>query len=226
MSSDYQKELKRDVVLFDLDGTVLDTHDAILDSMRFATQTVLKKTLPDEVLVAEVGQPLVTQMRTFAPDEKTAQELLVVYRSRNEKDLNKKTAPFAGIKELVCTLNEKGYTVAVVTSKREALATTSLKEFELYDLFARVNGMESSTGHKPDPDPLIQAAKDLEVSLERCIYIGDSPFDIQAAHAAHIPCIGVTWGGFFGKEVLKAENPTRLVDTVAELSCAIEQLTL
>lgn len=226
MSSDYQKEIKRDVVLFDLDGTVLDTHDAILDSMRFATQTVLKKTLPDEVLVAEVGQPLVTQMRTFAPDEKTAQELLVVYRSRNEKDLNKKTAPFAGIKELVCTLNEKGYTVAVVTSKREALATTSLKEFGLYDLFARVNGMESSAGHKPNPDPLIQAAKDLKVSLERCIYIGDSPFDIQAAHAAHIPCIGVTWGGFFGKEVLKAENPTRLVDTVAELSCAIEQLTL
>lgn len=216
----------RDVVLFDLDGTVLDTHDSILYSMRYATQTVLHKTIPDEVLVAEVGQPLVTQMRTLAPDEETAQELLVTYRARNEKDLNQKTEPFAGIEELVKTLNEEGYTVAVVTSKRESLATTSLKAFGMYQLFARVNGMESSTGHKPDPDPLIQAAKDLGVALECCIYIGDSPFDIQAAHAAALPCIGVTWGGFFGKDVLAAESPTLLVDTMDELYTAIKSLTI
>ena len=67
--------------------------------------------------------------------------------------------------------------------------------------------MESSVGHKPDPDPLIQAAGDLEVSLERCIYIGDSPFDIQAAHAAQIPCIGVTWGGFFSERSWSGRNP-------------------
>ena len=108
-------ELKRDVVLFDLDGTVLDTHDAILDSMRYATREVLKTVIPDEVLVAEVGQPLVTQMRTLAPDEETAQELLVVYRTRNEKDLNLKTAPFAGIEQLIRQLKHEGFTVAVVT---------------------------------------------------------------------------------------------------------------
>lgn len=85
--------------------------------------------------------------------------------------------------------------------------------------------MESSVGHKPDPDPLIQAAGDLEVSLERCIYIGDSPFDIQAAHAAQIPCIGVTWGGFFSREVLAREKPTVLVETMSELHDAIKQLT-
>ena len=225
-SGDNRGSLVRDVILFDLDGTVLDTHDAILDSMRFATQMVLHKTIPDEVLVAEVGQPLVTQMRTLAPDEETAQELLVTYRSRNEKDLNQKTEPFAGIEELVKTLNKEGYTVAVVTSKREALATTSLKAFGMFHLFARVNGMESSTGHKPDPDPLIQAAQDLDVALDRCIYIGDSPFDIQAAHAATLPCIGVTWGGFFSKDVLMAENPTILVDTMDELYTAIERLTI
>lgn len=217
-------ELKRDVVLFDLDGTVLDTHDAILDSMRYATREVLKTVIPDEVLVAEVGQPLVTQMRTLAPDEETAQELLVVYRTRNEKDLNLKTAPFAGIEQLIRQLKHEGFTVAVVTSKREALATTSLKAFGIYDLFALVNGMESSAGHKPDPDPLLQAAKDLGVAVERCLYIGDSPFDIQAAHAAQIPCVGVTWGGFFGKDMLARECPTQLVDTPEELHEAIRQL--
>lgn len=59
-----------------------------------ATQKVLNKTIPDEVLVAEVGQPLVTQMRTLAPDEETAQKLLVVYRARNEEDLDQKQSPF------------------------------------------------------------------------------------------------------------------------------------
>lgn len=224
-NSETSQALIRDVVLFDLDGTVLDTHDAILDSMRFATQKVLNKTIPDEVLVAEVGQPLVTQMRTLAPDEETAQKLLGVYRARNEEDLDQKTKPFSGIETLVRSLAEEGYISAIVTSKRESLATTSLKSFGVYELFARVNGMESSVGHKPDPDPLIQAADDLEVSLERCIYIGDSPFDIQAAHAAQIPCIGVTWGGFFSREVLEREKPTVLVETMSELHDAIKQLT-
>ena len=99
-NSETSQALIRDVVLFDLDGTVLDTHDAILDSMRFATQKVLNKTIPDEVLVAEVGQPLVTQMRTLAPDEETAQKLLGVYRARNEEDLDQKTKPFSGIETL------------------------------------------------------------------------------------------------------------------------------
>lgn len=215
----------RDVVLFDLDGTVLDTHDAILDSMRYATQKVLGTIVPDEVLVAEVGQPLVTQMRTLAPDEETAQELLVTYRSSNEQGLDQKTAPFAGVEELIRALKDEGFIVAVVTSKREALASNSLKSFGMYDLFALVNGMESSKGHKPDPDPLIQAAADLEVPLERCLYIGDSPYDIQAAHAAHVPCIGVTWGGFFSREVLQAEAPQMIVDTMAELHDAIVALS-
>lgn len=217
--------LNRDVVLFDLDGTLLDTHNAILESMRYATHEVLGRVIPDEVLVAEVGQPLVTQMRTLAPDEETAQRLLVVYRSQNERDLNEKTAPFKGVSHLVEELKEGGYTVAVVTSKRVGLAITSLKAFGMYDQFALVNGMENSSGHKPDPDPLLQAANDLGVSIDRCIYIGDSPFDIQAAHAAHIPCIGVTWGGFFDRDILAAENPEQLVDTVEDLRHAIDTLT-
>ena len=213
--------LVRDVVLFDLDGTVLDTHDAILDSMRYATRKVLNRVIPDEVLLAEVGQPLVTQMRTFAPDEETAQELLVAYRSRNEVDLDQKTAPFSGIEQLVRALKNKGFTVAIVTSKREVLASESLKSFGMYDLFARVNGMESSAGHKPDPDPLLQAAKDLRVSTDRCMYIGDSPYDLQAANAARITCVGVTWGKFFGREVLEPEHPAFLVNSMDELHQAI-----
>ncbi len=217
---------KRDVVLFDLDGTVLDTFQPILDSMRYATEKVFGQALPDEELVAKVGQPLVTQMQTFAADHgygpEVAEELTVTYRTHNEQDLQEKSGPFAGVPRAIDTLREKGYTVGVVTSKRVWLATESLKAHGLYDLFACVNGAEDSEGHKPDPDPLFAAAKKLGVSPDRCIYVGDSPYDLQAAKAADMPSVGVAWGKFFSREVLLNEMPSVLICDPSELVGAVE----
>lgn len=217
--------MKRDIVLFDLDGTVLDTHDAILASMRYATRTALGMEIPDEKLLSLVGQPLVTQMRCFAPDAGTASEMLVAYRTHNESNLNETISPFDGIDDVFCRLNAAGYTVGIVTSKRRALAEESLIHFGLRDQLALVNGMEDSVAHKPDAEPLIQAAKDLGVSLDRCLYVGDSPYDLQAARAAGIPSIGVTWGKFFSRPVLAAEHPANLIDSPDELFGAIRGLS-
>ena len=217
---------KRDVALFDLDGTVLDTYAPILESMRYATEKVLGQPLPDEELVSKVGQPLVTQMQTFAADHgygpDVAEELTRVYREYNERDLDEKSAPFAGVPKAICALKDKGYLVGVVTSKRVALATKSLKAHGLYDLFACVNGAEDSEGHKPAPDPLLQAAKKLGVSPSRCVYVGDSPYDLQAAHAADMPCVGVSWGKFFGRDALLEQMPSVLISDSAELVGAVE----
>lgn len=217
---------KRDVALFDLDGTVLDTYTPILESMRYATEKVLGQPLPDEELVSKVGQPLVAQMETFAADHghgpEVAEELTRVYREYNERDLDEKSAPFAGVPKAICALKDKGYLVGIVTSKRVSLATKSLKAHGLYDLFACVNGAEDSEGHKPDPDPLLQAAKKLGVSPSRCVYVGDSPYDLQAAHAADMPCVGVSWGKFFGRDTLLEEMPSVLISDSAELVGAVE----
>ena len=154
---------KRDVALFDLDGTVLDTYAPILESMRYATKTVFGEALPDSKLVSMVGQPLVTQMQAFAAERgcgsEVADELTRVYREYNERDLDEKSFPFPGIPEAIASLKNAGFTVGVVTSKRAVLATKSLKAHRLFDAFACVNGAEDSTAHKPDPDPLLTAAK-------------------------------------------------------------------
>lgn len=217
---------KRDVVLFDLDGTVLDTFQPILDSMRYATEKVFGQALPDEELIAKVGQPLVTQMETFAADHgygpEAAEELTTTYRAHNEKDLQEKSGPFPGVPRAIDTLREKGYIVGIVTSKRVWLASESLKAHGLFDLFACVNGAEDSEGHKPDPDPLFAAAKKLGVDPSRCIYVGDSPYDLQAAKAADMPSVGVTWGKFFSREVLLNEMPSVLICDPSELVGAIE----
>lgn len=212
----------RDVVLFDLDGTVLDTYAAILDSLQYATRTVLGAALPDDELVSMVGQPLVTQMRVFAGgDEALAQRLLVTYRAYNEAGLDDRIAPFAGVPEAFEALRAQGFTVGVVTSKRRGLAEQSLIHFGLCEGLACVRGVEDSTAHKPDPDPLLHAAEALGVDAGQCLYVGDSPFDIQAAHAADMPCVGVTWGKFFSRTQLEGERPSVLIDDPAELVGAV-----
>lgn len=217
---------KRDVALFDLDGTVLDTYAPILESMRYATKTVFGEALPDSKLVSMVGQPLVTQMQAFAAERgcgpEVADELTRVYREYNERDLDEKSFPFPGIPEAIVSLKNAGFTVGVVTSKRAVLATKSLKAHGLFDAFACVNGAEDSIAHKPDPDPLLTAAKKLGVSPDRCVYVGDSPYDLQAAHAANMPCVGVAWGKFFGREILLEQMPSVLIASPEELVGAVE----
>lgn len=217
---------KRDVALFDLDGTVLDTYAPILESMRYATKTVFGEALPDSKLVSLVGQPLATQMQAFAAERgcgsEVADELTRVYREYNERDLDEKSFPFPGIPEAIASLKNAGFTVGVVTSKRAVLATKSLKAHGLFDVFACVNGAEDSTAHKPDPDPLLTAAKKLGVSPDRCVYVGDSPYDLQAAHAANMPCVGVAWGKFFGREILLEQMPSVLIASPEELVGAVE----
>lgn len=217
---------KRDVALFDLDGTVLDTYAPILESMRYATKMVFGEALPDSKLVSMVGQPLVTQMQAFAAERgcgsEVADELTRVYREYNERDLDEKSFPFPGIPEAIASLKNAGFTVGVVTSKRAVLATKSLKAHGLFDAFACVNGTEDSTAHKPDPDPLLTAAKKLGVSPDRCVYVGDSPYDLQAAHAANMPCVGVTWGKFFGRDILLEQMPSVLIASPEELVGAVE----
>lgn len=217
---------KRDVALFDLDGTVLDTYAPILESMRYATKMVFGEALPDSKLVSMVGQPLVTQMQAFAAERgcgsEVADELTRVYREYNERDLDEKSFPFPGIPEAIASLKNAGFTVGVVTSKRAVLATKSLKAYGLFDAFACVNGAEDSTAHKPDPDPLLTAAKKLGVSPDRCVYVGDSPYDLQAAHAANMPCVGVAWGKFFGRDILLEQMPSVLIASPEELVGAVE----
>lgn len=217
---------KRDVALFDLDGTVLDTYAPILESMRYATKMVFGEALPDSKLVSMVGQPLVTQMQAFAAERgcgsEVADELTRVYRKYNERDLDEKSFPFPGVPEAIASLKNAGFTVGVVTSKRAVLATKSLKAHGLFDAFACVNGAEDSTAHKPDPDPLLTAAKKLGVSPDRCVYVGDSPYDLQAAHAANMPCVGVAWGKFFGRDILLEQMPSVLIASPEELVGAVE----
>jgi pyrophosphatase PpaX len=126
------------------------------------------------------------------------------------------TAPYPGIDAVVRQLHEAGVSLGVVTSKIEPLAHRALKFVALDAYFGLVVGIESTTRHKPEPDPLLFALDRLGAAPNEAVYVGDSPFDVQAARNASMTAIAVTWGAF-DEPALRAHAPHYVVGDPAEL---------
>jgi pyrophosphatase PpaX len=208
------------VVLFDLDGTLIDSGAIILASMRHAAETVLARSIPDDELMEAVGGPgLVAQMRAI--DAEHADELVRVYREHNEP-LHEELQACEGVLDVLPELVERGARLGIVTAKRlptVQLAIDVIPELERY--FDVVVGAEDTERHKPHPDPILEALRRLEAAPREAAYVGDSPFDIRAAKAAGVRSVGVTWGRIHDEERLARERPDALVHTAEELLAAL-----
>jgi pyrophosphatase PpaX len=207
-------------ILFDLDGTLVDSGAIILASFRHATRTVLRREIPDHDLLAAVGGPgLREQMEAL--DRERVEELIDVYSAHNV-GLHDDLQPCVGILDALEILHEEGRTLAVVTAKRRttlALAFEVLPELERF--FEVTIGAEDTERHKPHPEPLLAALAKLGSDASGAVYVGDSPFDVQAAKAAGIGSIAVTWGRIHSRERLEREEPDAVVDDVEELLAAL-----
>ena len=210
------EQMRFPVVLFDLDGTLIDSGAMILASMRHATRTVLGRDVPDEVLAAAVGGPgLIEQMRIL--DEARLDELVRVYREHNEP-LHAELQACTGVFDVLERLCAEERQLGIVTAKRRAtvqLAFDVLPELERY--FDVVVTSDDTQRHKPHPDPLLAALSRFRVRAEEAAYVGDSPFDVQAAKAAGVYAVAVTWGGIHTRERLDQEDPDAIVESPEEL---------
>jgi pyrophosphatase PpaX len=207
--------MKFPVVLFDLDGTVVDSGAIILASMRHAVKEVLGVEPPDEELMAAVGGPgLEAQMRTFAPDR--VDELVTVYRAHNYP-LHEQLACCDGMDDVLVRLKDEGHRLGIVTAKRRETVELAFAAVPIAHLFESVVGGDETERQKPNPDPLLLAADRMNADPDDCAYVGDSPFDIRAAKAAGMHAVAVTWGGIHSRSKLEAEDPDAIVDTAEEL---------
>jgi pyrophosphatase PpaX len=203
------------VVLFDLDGTVIDSGAIILASMRHAAREVLGVEVPDEQLMAAVGGPgLEAQMQALSPDR--AEELVTVYRAHNEP-LHDELVCCAGMDEVLVQLRDEGRRLGIVTAKRRQTVELAFARIPIEHLFETVVGGDETMKHKPDPEPLLLALDRLGAAPDEAVYVGDAPFDVKAAKAAGLYSVGVSWGGIHGRGRLEAEEPDALVDTTEEL---------
>jgi pyrophosphatase PpaX len=204
------------VVLFDLDGTVVDTGAIILASMRHAAETVLGRDYTDDQLLAAVGGPgLEAQMQALDPGR--VDELVRVYRAHNEP-LHDTIAVCEGMDVVLDELRDRGHRLGVVTAKRRKTVDLAFARIPIEHLFETVVGGDETAEHKPHPAPLLLALERLGADPGDAAYVGDSPFDMQAAKAAGLLAIGVSWG--------RIHTPDKLTDADVVIHHAEELLDL
>ncbi|MSO57501.1 MAG: HAD family hydrolase [Thermoleophilia bacterium] len=208
--------MRRSVVLFDLDGTLIDSGPMILASMRHACRTVLGWEPDEERIRAAIGGPgLVAQMRDLDPER--VDELVECYRAHNAP-LHDSLDAFEGVLGLLPLLRERGHRLGIVTAKRRATVQFAFDRFPLLEeLTETLVAAEDTVRHKPDPDPLLEALARFGADPAEAAYVGDSPFDIRAARAAGVLAVAVTWGGIHSAGRLAEEEPDALIHQPREL---------
>ena len=204
-------------VLFDLDGTLVDTEELILASFRYATKTVTGRDIPDEELRAKIGQPLTVQMWDWADGSQEVHDaLFTTYLEHNERVHSQLIKSFPDTMSALDALREAGLPLGIVTSKRSENALRAMKSAGIDGRFACLVAPDTFPAHKPEPEPVLHGCELLGVSPDECIYIGDSPYDLQAGRAAGCTTVAALWG-MFGREDLMAEGPDYAIESLSEL---------
>lgn len=210
---------KYKAVLFDLDGTLLNTlgdlHDIVNHTMNnygFPELTI------DEVR-NNVGNGVTKLVELSLPDGAATphfEEILDYTRKYYDGHPGTMTAPYQGIIELIDILAANQIKMAVVTNKIQSAASALTEQY--FPKIKCVSGERESEGlkRKPHPDMVLWAADELRVAPEECIYVGDSEVDILTAHNSGMRCISVLWG-FRNREFLETKNADVFVNNVGEL---------
>ncbi len=204
-------------VLFDFDGTIVDTNELILNSWRHLYKTVLGRECRDEEVTVSFGEALWDSVRDRFPGYNT-DELVDIYRKYNRQIFLEQVKIYPGMKELLVELKRRGIKTAVVTSRGITTSTMGIEKYGLADYLDVIITCEDTDAHKPDPLPCQIAMDRLSVKPDECIMIGDSRLDIQCAHNAGVKGVLVNWT-ICCPEKMRVENskPDYIIDKAEEI---------
>lgn len=185
-----------DTVIFDLDGTLLDTLEDLTDSTNYALEAFsLKKRSIQEVrrFVGNGVEMLMKRAIDGAISEEREKECLKVFKEHYSSNMKNKTRPYAGMIELIKILRKRNFKIAIVSNKFDA-AVKGLNADYFESLFPVAIGASDKVAKKPAPDSVMKALEELNSTVENAIYVGDSDVDILTARNAGLACVSVTWG--------------------------------
>jgi len=203
-------------ILFDLDGTLLDSIELILSSARYAFGKLGRECPSDEEWLQGVGIPLFTMFGRYARDDDDKLALIAAYREHQFANHDRLVKPYDGVDDLLRTLRSRGHALGVVTSKSEYLAMRGLAHVRLAHFFDTIVGCDSTTRHKPDPEPVRLALHRLGRAPHDAAFVGDSVHDVIAGNAAGVATIAALWGAF-SREDLEPGSPTAWVERASEI---------
>lgn len=212
--------LRYDAVVFDLDGTLLDTLDDLKNAVNYALGKMGLPLRSREEVKAFVGNGVAKLMERSVPTGTSPQDTakaLTAFKSYYAPHSKDNTAPYPGIPETLTALRDMGCRLAVVSNKFDAAVKELARDYfpGLMDLAAGENEA-NQIPKKPEPTMVLRTLEALGVSPERAVYVGDSDVDLQTAKNAGLPCISVTWG-FRDREFLLQQGAAVLISHPREL---------
>ncbi len=205
-------------VIFDLDGTLLDTLDDLMNAVNFALREFSFPERSREEIRSFIGNGVIKLMERSTPegiDTVTQEKCLDTFRRYYLEHMADNTAPYEGIIPLLERLKSEGISTAVVSNKLHS-AVVDLCEDYFPSLIDIPLGVAEETERKPSPLNVYKAMKILSSGIENTIYVGDSNVDVETAHKASLKCIGVTWG-FRDREELLANSCDFISNTADEV---------
>ncbi len=217
---------KYDTVIFDLDGTLLDTLEDLTDSVNYAMGLYGYPPRTITQMRDFVGNGIARMMELSIPggaQDPNFEKCLEHFRSHYASNMRNKTKPYDGIMELLRNLSEKGFKAAVVSNKFDAAVKALCGDYFGSYVSAAI-GESEQVSKKPAPDAVYEALKALKSSPDSAIYVGDSEVDARTAKNARLPFVGVTWG-FRGRDVLEKEGARFIIDHPAGLQGILEDGT-
>ncbi len=207
-------------VIFDLDGTLLNTLDDLADSTNYALSRFGYPTRTIEEVRQFVGNGVAKLIERAIPEGKNNpnfEKCLAIFKENYAQNMYNKTAPYNGIIEMLSNLKSKGIKIAVVSNKFDlAVKELCKKYFEGFIDFAAGENEAQGIKKKPAPDTVISVLNEFNFASEDAVYVGDSDVDIMTAKNSQMPCISVTWG-FRDEKFLLENGATILINAPSEI---------
>ncbi len=201
-------------VLFDFDGTLINTNDLIFKSYEIAFREVFNRKIEMNEILTLYGKPLYPSLMKYGEE---GERLYCIYREFNETHHDELAKPFPGVFDGIKQLAKSGYKLGIVTSKRPPLVKRGLEILKLTNMFDIIITPEDTKETKPHPEPILLGCKKLNILPENAIYVGDSIFDLEAGQAAGTQLCAVKYS-VTPKEALLKFNPEYFVGSVKELA--------
>ena len=207
-------------VLFDLDGTLLDSFELISESFKQACRQVLNRDLSHEEVMARWGWPL--RFRFEAVDPARVDALIHAYQTCYHANHDRMIALFPGIREMLEALKTYQIRMGIVTSKRRPTTRLAIERLHLSPYFGAVVTEQDVPAPKPAPDPVFAALRVLGSAAEDALMVGDAVFDMQAAQAAGVRGAAALWGTR-EEDALLATGPDFTLRAPADLVALVEK---
>ncbi len=210
-------------VLFDLDGTLVDSIALLLACMNHTFEGRARRPSDGE-WIEGLGTPLPKQLTPYIESDQDRERLVNRYRTFQLENHDRLMSTYEGVIETLAMLYQRGHPMGVVTSKGNAMMDRGLKFIGADEYIEVAIGYDSCHIHKPDPFPVRMALDKLAYGAGEAVFVGDSPHDIKAGNAAGVITIAALWGPFTRAQLAPYE-PTHFLERMSDLPALLDRIT-